>query len=222
MAFCEGFMAVFIPSGRLLDAFGRIVVMSKSGAGDVSMSTTPGVALRGGKPRRKFFYSLHVTTWTDNAEPKKSFILALSRMITSSAVLLKSQRLRGAFWRDFCLFSDRFIVCSRVNNLRHRHISKKHRVSGVCPGPGNVQGACIRCFLLVTRQDTAWIPNNGAGKWDEVNSAEYHRTLSRGPATTRIGFRASEGQRKVRRLVASAGFDSCSSYIVESRILRAR
>ena len=55
-----------------------------------------------------------------------------------------------------------------------------------------------------------------------MNSAANHRTLSRGPGTTRIGFRASEGQLKVRRLLASALVDSCLNYIVESCILRAR
>ena len=55
-----------------------------------------------------------------------------------------------------------------------------------------------------------------------MNSAEYHRTFTRGPATTRIGFRASEGQLKVRRLLESALVDSCLNYIVESCISRAR
>ena len=61
-----------------------------------------------------------------------------------------------------------------------------------------------------------------AGKWEKVNSAKYHRTLTRGPATTCVGVHASEGQRKVRRLTASAVVDSCLNYIVEYCILRAR
>ena len=47
-------------------------------------------------------------------------------------------------------------------------------------------------------------PKYRAGRWEKVNSAEYHRKLTRGPATTCIGYRASEGQLEVRRLVASA------------------
>ena len=131
--------------------FRRIVGTSKSGVDDASMRTAPGVALWGGKPRRKYFSSLHLTRWTDHFEPKTYFILALYKMITSSAVFLKSPRLRGIFLRDSCPLSHRFKVCSRVNNLRHRHISKTHCVSRACPEPGNVQGTCIGCFLLVTR-----------------------------------------------------------------------
>ena len=57
--------------------------------------------------------------------------------------------------------------------------------------------------------------------WKEgkVNSAEYYRTLTRGPATTFIGFRASEGQLKVRRLLQ---VDSCLNFIVQSCILGVR
>ena len=217
MAFYEGFMVVLLPSGRLLEAFGRIVVMSKTGVGDVSTRTTPGVALRGEKPSRKYFSSLYLTTWPDNAEPKTSFILALYRIIPSSAELLKSQRLWRHFWRDFLLFSDCFEVCSRVNNLRHRHISKTHRVSCVCPGAANVQGVC---YWMPLASYTIGHPKNRAGKWEKVTSAECRRMLTRGPATTRIGFRASEGQPKVRGLIASALFESCLNYIVESCILR--
>ena len=90
----------------------RITDMSKSCAGDVSMRTTPGVASGGGKVRRNYFNSLHFTTWTDHAEPKTCFILALYRRITSSAVSVKSQRLRELFWRDSCPFSHRFEVCA--------------------------------------------------------------------------------------------------------------
>ena len=61
-------------------------------------------------------------------------------------------------------------------------------------------------------------PEDRAGKWEKVNSAEYRRTLTRDPATTCIGFRASEGQLKVRRLLASAFVDSCLKYIFESCI----
>ena len=85
------FSSFWMCSGR----FRRIVEMSKSYVGDVSMLMTLGVALRGRKPGRKYFSSLHLTRWTDRAEPNTFFILALYRMITSSAVLLKSQRLRG-------------------------------------------------------------------------------------------------------------------------------
>ena len=77
--------------------FRCIVAMSKSGFGDVWMRTAPRVALRGGKPRRKYFIPRHLTRWTDHVEPKACFILALYRIITSSAVLLKSQRPRGIF-----------------------------------------------------------------------------------------------------------------------------
>ena len=65
-------------------------------------------------------------------------------------------------------------------------------------------------------------PEDRARKWDKVNSAEYRRTLTRRLATTCIGFLASEGQRKVCGLLASAVVDSCLNYSVESCILRAR
>ena len=81
--------------------FPRIVAMSKSGVGDVSVRTTPGVALRRGTPRRNYFSSLHLTRWTGHLEPKIYFILALYRMTTSSPVLLKSQRLRGIVFNGF-------------------------------------------------------------------------------------------------------------------------
>ena len=41
-------------------------------------------------------------------------------------------------------------------------------------------------------------------KREKMNIAEYRRTFTRGPATTCVGFRASEWQRKVRKLIASA------------------
>ena len=41
-------------------------------------------------------------------------------------------------------------------------------------------------------------PKYTAGKWEKVNSAEYHNTLTRGQATTHFGFRSPEGQLKVR------------------------
>ena len=46
--------------------------------------------------------------------------------------------------------------------------------------------------------------------------------FTRGPAIACIGFRASEGQRKVRRLIASAVVDTCLYYIVESCVVRTR
>ena len=64
----------------------------------------------------------------------------------------------GDFWRDSCRFSHRFQLCNRVNNLRHRHTSQMYRISLVCAEPGNVHGACIGCFLPVTRWGIAWIP----------------------------------------------------------------
>ena len=122
------------------DRFRRIVDLSKSNVGDVSMLVTPGVALQGRKPRRKYFSSLHLTRWTDHAEPRTCLILVLYRMKASSAVLLTSQRLRGIFRRDSCPFCHPFELCSRVNSLRHRHIFKIHRVSCVfrLSGPASV------------------------------------------------------------------------------------
>ena len=42
--------------------FCRIIAMSKPVVDDISTRTTPGVALWGGKPRRKYFSSLHLTS----------------------------------------------------------------------------------------------------------------------------------------------------------------
>ena len=53
-------------------------------------------------------------------------------------------------------------------------------------------------------------PKDRAGKWEKLNST------TRGPATTCIGFRAWEGQLKVRRRTASAVAHSCLNYIVET------
>ena len=122
---------------------------------------------------------------------------------------------------DFCPFSHRFELCSRVNNLRHGHIYKTHRVTRVCPEPGNFQGTRIGCFLSVHTIGHDLDPKDRVGKWEKVNSAQYHRTLTRGPATSCIGFRASEGQPKVRRLIASAVVDIRLNTFVESCILRA-
>ena len=57
-------------------------------------------------------------------------------------------------------------------------------------------------------------PKGRAENWKKVNSAEYRRTLTRGPATTDIGLRSPEGQLKVRRLLTSAVVNSCLDYIV--------
>ena len=203
--------------------FHCIVVLSKSGAGEKAMRTTPRVALWGGKPRRKYFNSLHLTTWTDDAEPTIYFILGLYRMITSSAVLLKSQRLWGIFWRDSRPFSHRFEVFSRANSLRYRnmHIQDASRLSRL-PGTWECPRSLYWMFLASCTIRKRLDPKHRAGKWEKVNNAEYPRTSTRGPATTCMGFHASEGQLKVRRLVSSAIVDSCLNYIVESCILRAR
>ena len=125
-----------------------------------------------------------------------SFILALYRTISSSAVLLKSQRLRGIFWRDFCPFSRRFELCSRVNNLRHPHISKTLHVSRDCPELGNVQGEPVFDTACQLHDRTLLGCQRQSWKVEKVSSAEYRRTLTSCPATTHIGFRVSEGQRK--------------------------
>ena len=52
-------------------------------------------------------------------------------------------------------------------------------------------------------------PKGRADKWEEMNYAEYHRTLTRSPATAHIGFWTPEGLLKVRRLITSALADSC-------------
>ena len=127
--------------------FPRIVAMSKSGVGDVWMRTTPGVALRGEKPRRKYFSSLHLTRWTDHLEPKKYFILALNRITTSPAVLFnKSQRLCGIIWTDYCPFSHRFwTVQPREQPSTSSHIQDKTRFPRLSR-TGNVHKACFGCF----------------------------------------------------------------------------
>ena len=198
--------------------FRRIIAMSKSVVGDVSTRTTPGVALWGGKPRRKYFCSLHLTRWTDHFEPKTSFILAVYRINTSSAVLLKSRRLQGIVWMHSCPFSNRFELYSRVNNLRHRHIYKTHHVSRVYPEPGNVQGACIGCFLPVRWKDIA-IPKAEPRSGSKWTAPSVIQDVNQRPSTVHIGFRTPEGQLKVRRLTTCAVVDSCPDWIVETCVL---
>ena len=182
--------------------FRRIVGMSKSDVDDVSTIMTPGVALQGRKPGRKYFSSLHLTRWTNHAVPKTCFILALYRMITSSAVLLKSQRV---FFRDSCPFCHRFELCSRVNSLRYRRIFKIERVSCVFPGPASVSKEPVLDASCRLHDGRLHGSQRKCGKWEKVNSAQYHRMLTRSPATTCIGFRASEGQLKVRRRIFKCG-----------------
>ena len=55
----------------------------------------------------------------------------------------------------------------------------------------------------------------------ESEQREVPQDVIRGPATTCVLFRASEGQFKVRRLFAITVVDSCSNNIVEYCILRA-
>ena len=127
-------------------SFHRILVLFKSGVNDVSMRTTPGVALRGGKPRRIYLSSLHLTTGTHHAEQNTCFILALYRAITSSAVSPKSQRLRVIFWRDSCRLNHRFDVCSRVTTFDivtyPRHVSPVTSVQNLGMSKEPVSDAC--------------------------------------------------------------------------------
>ena len=195
--------------------FRRILATSDSGVGDLWTRTTPGVALRGRKPRREYFGLLHLTRWTDHVEAKTYFILALYWIVASSAVLVKSQCLRGIVWMDSCRYSHRFQLHSRVNSLRHRHISKTHRVSRVSPeNLGMSKDRLLDASFQLHDRALLWCMKDRAGKWEEVNSAYYHRTLNRGSATTCIGFRASEGQRKVRSLIASAVVECCLNYVL--------
>ena len=124
------------------------------------------------------------------------FILALYRTIISSAVLLKSQRLRGTFWRDSCPFCRWFELCCNVNNLRHRHISKTHHVSCDCPELGMSKESLYLILLANYTIGHCLDPKDRAGKWEKVSSAEYRRTLTSCPATTDIGFCVSGGQRQ--------------------------
>ena len=191
--------------------------MSKSGEGDVSMRTTSGVALQGGKPRRNFFRSLHLTRWTDHFESKTYSIPALYRRITSPAVLLKSKRLRGIMWMVSWPYSQRFLtVQPRKQSSISSHIQDIQRLS--CLSRTGMSTEPVLDASCQLHDRTLLGSQRQSRKRDKVNSAEYHRMLTRGRAATCIGFRASEGQLKVRRLIASAVVDSCLDYIAESYI----
>ena len=147
--------------------------MSKSDVGDVSMIMTPGVALQGGKPRIIYFSSLHLTTWTDHAGPKTWFILALYRTTTSSAGLLKSQRLRGIFWRDSCAFSKPVWIvqpCKQSSTTSHiQDTSRLLRLSRTCECPWSPYWILLASYTIGHCLD----PKDRAGKWEKMNSAEY-------------------------------------------------
>ena len=95
--------------------------------------------------------------------------------------------------------------------------SRLSRLSRTWECPRSLYWMLLASYTIKHCLDPQTEPESGT----RVNSAEYHRTLTTGPATTRIGFRASEGQLKVRRLVAIAVVDSYLNYIVESCVLRA-
>ena len=136
------------------------------------MRTTPGVALREGKPRRKYSSLLHLTRWTDHLEPKRYFTLALYRTITLSAVLLKSQRLRGIFlWRDSCPFSHRFELCSRVNNIQDT--SRLSPLSRTWECPKSLYWMFRTSYMMGHCLDS----KDRAGKWEKARKEKAQRLL---------------------------------------------
>ena len=147
-------------------------------------SKLSGVALWGGKPQRKFFSSQHLRRWTDQLQPKICFIVALCKMITSSsAVLLKSQCLRGNIsgWIPAPLAAD-------FN--WHRHTSCFSRLPRTLECPTRLYWIPLASYLIRHCLN----PKDRAGKCENVSSDEYYRMSTRDRATTCIGFRASRGR----------------------------
>ena len=98
--FCEGFTGRISSFWTSPGRFRRIVAIYKSGVGDVWMQKTPGVALWGEKPRRKYYGSLHLTRWTAHLETKTYFILALYRTPSRQQCYSSRSVNEGDFWRD--------------------------------------------------------------------------------------------------------------------------
>ena len=148
------------------------------------------------KTSEKNFSSLHLTRWSAHLEPKTGFILALYWTIISSAVLLKSQRLRGIFRRDSCPISRRFELCSRVTIFDILTYPRHIRSLATVQSLGMSKESLYLMFLANYTIGHCLDPKYRAGKWEKVSSAEYRRTLTSCPATSHIGCRVSGGQRK--------------------------
>ena len=183
------------------------------------MRTTPSFVLCGGKPRRKYIFCC---IWQHELNtPSRRH--ALSWLSTE---LQQCHSSRSVYEGIFGGIPDPLATGLKCVRLRKQpstssyiqDISRLSRLSRTWESPRSLYWMLLASYTIGHCLD----PEDGVGKWDKVNSAECHRTLTRGPATTRSGFRASEGQLKVRRLVTSAVVDSCLNYIVESRILKAR
>ena len=216
--FCEGFTGRISSFWTFPGRFRRIVAISKSGVGDVWMRKTPGVALWGEKPRRKYYGSLHFTRWTAHFEANTYFVLALygtpSRQQCYSSRNVNEGDLGGipvASWPP--VWTGQRKQSSILSNMKGTSRLLRPSRTSECP-------RSLYCMLLASYTIGRCVDLKGRPeKGDEVNSAKNSRTLARGPATTHIGFRSPEGELEVRRLITSALVDSCSVYIVETCVL---
>ena len=201
--------------------FRRIVSMCWSGVGDVSMTTMPGVSLWGGKPRRKYFSSLYLTRWTDHLEPKTFFYpgsLLIYHVVSCVTQVAASTRDLFGWIRVPLVTSSNCVAAwpildvvtyprhiAFLASFRNLEMSKEPALDAFCQ-------LHDRTFLGSQRQSR---------EVGESEQREVPQDVIRGPATTCVLFRASEGQFKVRRLFAITVVDSCSNNIVEYCILRA-
>ena len=193
--------------------------MSESVVGDVSTRTTPGVALWRGKSRRN---TSARCIWQDELNTS-SQRHTLCWLATEWSRRQQCYWSRGVYEGCFgCILASSasglncaaaWKLCSTSSHIRDTPRFSRLSRTWECPR---------RLYWMIPASWTKGhcLDSKGrAEKWEEVNSAEYNRTLTRGPATSHLGFRTPERQLEVRRLLTSAVVDSYSDWIVETCVL---
>ena len=168
--------------------------MCKFGVGDVWMRTTPGVALWGGKRRRKYFrarciWQHEVPTSCRNRLYPGS--LRNDNLVSCVTEVAGSTR---EFLEGFLpLQPPDWTVQPRKQSSTSSHIQGLLRLSRTWECRRRV---FIWMLLANYTIGHCLDPKNRVGKSEKLSSAEYRRTLTSCPATTHIGFRVSGGQRE--------------------------
>ena len=175
MAIYGSIVAVFLPSWTSPWRFRRIVSMSKSGVGDIWMITTTCVAFTRRKTAEKI---LQLTAFDKMNWPPRAEDTLYPGSLQNYYVAISVTQV-AASTRDFL---DGFLplqppVCNvqpRKQSSTSSHIQDTSLLSRVCAKSGNVQGACIGCFLPLTRQDISWIPKREGRKVGESEQRGDH------------------------------------------------
>ena len=147
------------------------------------MRTTPGVALWGWKPRRKYFSLPHVTRWTDHLEPKTYFILALYKERSRRQQCYSSRSVYEGFLEGFLpLLPPVWTVKPPKQYSTSPHIQDTSSLASF-----QDLWVCLRShyWMLPANYTIGHCldPKDRAGKWGKINSAQYHRMLTGGPAS---------------------------------------